>query len=112
MPPLLPKLVATDHHHVTREIPLTHFPIRLGRRHGADIQLGDRWASRDHCEIDWVDNALQIRDLGSKHGTYVNGRSVVVCQLHPGDAVDVGLSRFVVQFEPQAAGAAVALASR
>ena len=110
MPASLPKLIATDPHHVTSEIPLTHFPIRLGRRHGADIQLGDRWASRDHCEIDWVGDALQIRDLGSKHGTYVNGRAVTVCQLQPGDAVDVGLSRFVVQFEN--ATAAVALASR
>ena len=102
--PALIKLISTDA--VDREIPLDAFPLRLGRTGKADICIDDRWVSRVHCEIDLEDQVLVIRDLGSKHGTYVNGRSVRRAELRAGDEVSLGLTRFVIRCEagPSAGG--------
>ena len=82
---------------VADEIPLKHFPLRLGRSDDADVCVDDRWVSREHCQIDRSDGELMVRDLGSKHGTFVNGRAVTLAELRPGDELSVGLSRFVVR---------------
>jgi len=99
---LAAKLIAQDLFTSSHEIALTEFPLHLGRGAEADVQVGDRWVSRDHCEIDCVDDVLLVRDLGSKHGTFVNGRSVLEAELRPGDLLNIGISRFVVQYEPTA----------
>jgi pSer/pThr/pTyr-binding forkhead associated (FHA) protein len=91
------KLIVTGSTAGHREIPLFEFPTRLGRSPAADICVDDRWVSRDHCEIDCENQSLVVRDLGSKHGTYVNGRPVTYVQLHSGDELSVGLSRFLVE---------------
>jgi pSer/pThr/pTyr-binding forkhead associated (FHA) protein len=92
------KLIAKNVVGANREISLTAFPLRLGRRADADVCIDDRWVSRDHCEIDRVDGVLFVRDLGSKHGTYVNGRAVAEAPLKSGDTLSIGLSRFLVQY--------------
>lgn len=102
------KLIPAGTPLIPHEIVLADFPVRLGRRAGAGVFVPDRWVSRDHCEIVWVDDVLTVRDLGSKHGTYVNGHAVTECELHPGDELSVGLSRFVIQYEPQSAIAELA----
>jgi pSer/pThr/pTyr-binding forkhead associated (FHA) protein len=91
------KLIAKNLDAPGPEIPLTAFPFRLGRRNGADVCVDDRWVSRDHCEIVRLDGVLLVRDLGSKHGTYVNGRPIVEAELHSGDMLSIGLSRVLVQ---------------
>jgi pSer/pThr/pTyr-binding forkhead associated (FHA) protein len=91
------KLIVTGSAASRREIPLFEFPSRVGRSPAADICVDDRWVSRDHCEIDCENQSLVVRDLGSKHGTYVNGQPITYVQLHSGDELSVGLSRFVVE---------------
>jgi len=93
------KLIARDPLAPFDEIPLSHFPLRLGRSAEADIPIEDRWVSREHCEIDRVDGVLVVRDLGSKHGTYVNGHAVTTAPLNPGDELSIGLSKFVVEYD-------------
>lgn len=93
------KLISKDPLFSFHEIELVDLPLRLGRGPDADVQLGDRWVSREHCEIDSADEALVVRDLGSKHGTFVNGRSVMEAELHPGDELNIGLTRFVVEYQ-------------
>lgn len=93
------KLVATDSDVPCREISLTDFPRRLGRGTEADVCVEDRWVSRDHCEIDLIDDILMVRDLDSKHGTFVNGCSITHAELKPGDVLNIGLSKFQVQYE-------------
>ena len=97
------KLIATGPVTTSREIPLECFPLRLGRALDADVCVEDRWVSRDHCEIDRVDQALVVRDLNSKHGTYVNGHPVREIALKPGDLLNIGLSKFLVQYEHEPA---------
>jgi pSer/pThr/pTyr-binding forkhead associated (FHA) protein len=101
------KLIARDALVPPREIALTEFPIRLGRSAEADICIEDRWVSREHCEIECVDQVLRVRDLGSKHGTFVNGRAVSAAVLKPGDQLSVGLSVFLVQYEYESAATEV-----
>lgn len=93
------KLISKDPLFSFHEIELVDLPVRLGRGPDADVQLGDRWVSREHCEIVSADDALVVRDLGSKHGTFVNGRSVLEAELHPGDELNIGLTRFVVEYQ-------------
>ncbi len=91
------KLIVTESGAACHEIPLCDFPLRLGRSPSADVCIDDRWVSRYHCEIDYEKNALTVRDLGSKHGTYLNGQPVKQARLRPGDELSLGLSRFIVQ---------------
>lgn len=96
---LAAKLIAKDPLVSCREIVLTNFPLRLGRGSETDVSVGDRWVSREHCEIDCIDDVLLVRDLGSKHGTFVNGRSVLEAELKPGDLLNIGITRFVVEYD-------------
>ncbi len=40
-----------------------------------------------------------VRDLGSRHGTFVNGRSISECKLLPGDRLCLGLTHFVAEYQ-------------
>lgn len=71
------KLISKDSFSSGREILLTEFPIRIGRAVDSDVVVGDRWVSREHCEIECDDVQLVIRDLDSKYGTFINGEKSV-----------------------------------
>lgn len=58
------------------EIPLRTFSVVIGRSAEAGVCLNDCWVSRRHCEIDVVGGTLVVRDLKSRHGTFVNGHAV------------------------------------
>lgn len=73
-------------------------PVVIGRSDAVDIRVDCRWASRRHCEIDHIDGSFVLRDLGSRHGTIVNGETVHQITLNPGDEIGVGLHRFIVQW--------------
>ncbi len=73
------------------------FPVVIGRADDAAIVLDDRWVSRRHCQVEHREDRYILRDLGSKHGTFVNGTKVSEVVLALGDQIDVGLSSFVVK---------------
>jgi pSer/pThr/pTyr-binding forkhead associated (FHA) protein len=85
------------------EILLNELPLVIGRGEDCLICLDDRWVSRRHCEIVASAGYLVVRDLGSKYGTFVNGRQVREIRLSPGDMLSVGLSNFIARYEPQTA---------
>ncbi len=83
----------------------------VGRAPICDLRLpsgADHWTvSRLHCLLDLDPPEIRIRDLGSRNGTFVNGRligqrdpvkpiedAVLLRQpeflLHPGDEIEVG----------------------
>ncbi len=69
----------------------------LGRSSEADLQLVDGKVSRQHCRFTAKRGKLEVEDLGSHNGTFVNGeRLKAPRQLAPGDEVAVGDSLFVV----------------
>jgi len=84
-------------------------PMMLGRSLESEIRLEDPWVSRRHCRIDQVDAAVVVRDLGSTHGTFVNGCQVVEAVLEPGDKLSVGMSSFVVHYDGETATVAAGM---
>ena len=50
------------------------------------------------ASVDVHDGGVVLRDLGSKHGTFVNETPIDAAEVQPGDEIRVGLSRFVVRF--------------
>jgi pSer/pThr/pTyr-binding forkhead associated (FHA) protein len=74
-------------------------PATVGRGAAADVQVFDAWVSRLHCRIDAFDGDLVVRDLGSRHGTLVNGRHVAEHVLSPGDEIVLGTTRLQITRE-------------
>jgi pSer/pThr/pTyr-binding forkhead associated (FHA) protein len=72
------------------ELTLGERPITIGRNPDSDIILMDEKASRIHCGIRLWDGEYYLKDLKSRNGTYVNGRSVEVATLKPGDQIRIG----------------------
>ena len=63
----------------------------IGRSTGADFILDAALVSRVHCQLLALgDGELEVRDLESTNGTYVNGNRVERARLSPGDKVQVG----------------------
>jgi hypothetical protein len=71
-----------------------------GRSSDADLVLADDTVSRKHARIYSARGALWLRDLGSRNGTLVNGRSVAHHRLRPGDRVTIGASLLRVDVVP------------
>ena len=67
-------------------------PVTIGREEGNQIQLNDRRVSRNHIKIYESDNVVLMTDLQSTNGTKVNGETIRVWHLRPGDLVTVGRS--------------------
>lgn len=65
--------------------------VTLGRSPLARFRLDDRAISRFHCALVVATDGCRVRDLDSRHGTYVNGERVVRSRvLAPGDRLRVG----------------------
>ena len=63
----------------------------IGRSTGADFIPDAALVSRVHCQLLALgDGELEVRDLESTNGTYVNGNRVERARLAPGDKVQVG----------------------
>ena len=63
----------------------------IGRSIGADFILDAALVSRVHCQFLVLrDGELEVKDLESTNGTYVNGERVERAQLAPGDRLRVG----------------------
>jgi DNA-binding SARP family transcriptional activator len=65
--------------------------VTIGRAPGNDVVLGDPLVSGTHAALERVGHAWSIRDLGSRNGTWVNGRRLVGERvLGPADEVRFG----------------------
>jgi len=63
----------------------------LGRATGADFSVDGALVSRVHCRlIATAGGGLEVRDLHSTNGTFVNGKRVETAQLESGDRIQIG----------------------
>jgi pSer/pThr/pTyr-binding forkhead associated (FHA) protein len=63
----------------------------IGRAAGADFIVDAALVSRVHCRLTALaDGQLEVRDLDSTNGTFVNGSRVAVTKLASGDKLQVG----------------------
>jgi pSer/pThr/pTyr-binding forkhead associated (FHA) protein len=68
----------------------------VGRATRADFIVDAALVSRIHCRITAADDKLEVVDLKSTNGTYVNGRRVQRAELQSGDRLRVGRVELVV----------------
>lgn len=63
----------------------------IGRAAGADFIVDAALVSRVHCRLTVLANGqLEVRDLDSTNGTFVNGSRVEAVRLASGDKLQVG----------------------
>jgi pSer/pThr/pTyr-binding forkhead associated (FHA) protein len=68
----------------------------VGRATRADFIVDAALVSRIHCRITAADDKLEVVDLKSTNGTYVNGKRVQRAELQTGDRLRVGRVELVV----------------
>jgi len=70
--------------------------VVVGRHEDANIVLAYTDVSRRHAEFDTRGDAVVVRDLGSRSGTFVNGIRITETRLSPGDVVRIGAVRLTL----------------
>ena len=68
----------------------------FGRDPSCDVQLLDRGLSRTHVLVANDGDSVQLSDLGSSNGTFVNGRRVRSVYLSPGDIINIGAAEIEI----------------
>jgi pSer/pThr/pTyr-binding forkhead associated (FHA) protein len=62
----------------------------IGRTTGADFILDAALVSRLHCRLSATEPCVEVVDLDSTNGTFVNGERVTRAAIKPGDRLRVG----------------------
>ncbi len=69
----------------------------IGRSSGAEFIVDAALVSRLHCQLTAGATALEVVDLDSTNGTFVNGARVQRATLKEGDRLGVGRVELVVE---------------
>jgi pSer/pThr/pTyr-binding forkhead associated (FHA) protein len=95
--------VVESRHDVSQE-------MSMGRENAA-ITLQDGEVSRRHAVVRPVEGGIEIQDLGSTNGTWVNERRISApTVVRPGDVLRLGRTKFSVELDAVAAGPQAAAA--
>lgn len=78
-------------------IELKRSVLLIGRHPECDVRINLTSISRRHCCLAQVDDTMIVRDLGSRHGVWVNGRRVEEKVLKAGDQLAIGPKLFKVR---------------
>jgi pSer/pThr/pTyr-binding forkhead associated (FHA) protein len=71
----------------------------IGRGGRADFIVDRSLVSRLHCRLTAGDEILEVQDLASTNGTFVNGKRVLRAQIAGGDRLRVGRIELTVERE-------------
>src|SRR5579864_9312263 len=96
-----PRLVAIAGPLAETTVPLEESEVTIGRGTSNQVCISDRVLSRQHCAIKHENKSYVIRDLGSRHGTLVNGIPIQQQILNHGDQISLGSSVFVFQLREE-----------
>ncbi len=91
-------LLSVNGRTVELDIVQGHAPRIVGRSSDAGVPLADPEASRQHAAFQAAGGALYVTDLGSRNGTFLNGKRLASegIELKVGDHVDVGNTRIEI----------------
>ena len=78
-----------------QEYPIVNTAV-IGRSKECDISLSLVHLSRRHAQLTVTGKGLEIKDLQSSNGTFVNGKRIESTILHPGDELSFDTLRFRV----------------
>ncbi|HWE39034.1 MAG TPA: FHA domain-containing protein [Isosphaeraceae bacterium] len=88
-------------------IPLVGPVFKVGRNPDCHLRPQSEQVSREHAEFAVGPDQVTLRDLGSRNGTFVNGKSLSgTVALQNGDLVQIGHLTFAVSIQGAAAAAA------
>jgi pSer/pThr/pTyr-binding forkhead associated (FHA) protein len=74
----------------------------IGRRGDCDLRIPLPMVSRQHCQLSRNSDSMELRDLESRCGTFVNDRRVEdAIALKAGDYIRIGPLTFVCQIDGQ-----------
>ncbi len=74
--------------------------VTLGRSN-ADIIVNDPLSSRLHCAIEFSEECVLLRDLGSTNGTLIDDRPVHMAEIADGSTFQIGKHKFQLQVESE-----------
>jgi len=74
--------------------------LSIGRQAACDLRLAESTVSRRHALVRREGDRVELVDLDSRHGTFVNGLPVGERTLEDGDRVVIGGSTFLVRLQP------------
>ena len=69
----------------------------LGRGPNNDFQLEHPTVSTLHCEVICQEGAVLVRDCGSTNGTFINGQLIKEGRLNPGETLQLGDVKMVLE---------------
>lgn len=98
----MPRMIVSIDSVVIKEVELTKERTTLGRRPYNDIVIDNLAVSGEHAVIHMTDDGVEIEDVGSTNGTYVNAKAVTRQELRSGDIVEVG--KYKIRFLQEAEG--------
>lgn len=78
--------------------------IKVGKMSSAHLPLDGEGVSRMHAYIQEDCGRIYISDLGSAHGTHVNGQRVNKARLEDGDVIKLGEVKITVELKDEKTG--------
>lgn len=98
----MPKMIVSIDGVVIKEVQLTQERTTLGRRPYNDIVIDNLAVSGEHAVLHMHEGAVEIEDLDSTNGTYVNAKAVQREPLRSGDIVEIG--KYKIRFLNETTG--------
>jgi len=83
----------------TKTIPLPSEVVTIGRRRECDLWIPVENVSKKHCQIYLENNTLNVRDLDSLNGIFINGIKVIEKVIKAGDCLEIGPVSFIIQVD-------------
>ncbi len=91
-------LVTLEIKHTGQKIPVLFWENSIGRSRGSDIVIADSTVSRDHCVLLRRAEGWFVSDIGSKSGTFINGKETLVREkVLIDDEITVGTTTMVLK---------------
>jgi hypothetical protein len=94
---VVPRLFVVSGVEAGRRVEMEAGILRAGRSGESDLMLADVAVSKLHFEIEQTDEGFTLRDLGSSHGTRLNGRPVKEAALFDLDRIQAGDTEMVFE---------------
>ena len=79
--------------------PLSSDVTVIGRKRNCNLRIPLESVSRRHCQLTREGDQLKLQDLGSRNGTFLNGKQVETSGVNAGDVIKVGPLVFTVQVD-------------
>lgn len=89
--PRAPRLIVVEPSGARQEVSVTASPFRIGRQTGNELLLRDSRISRQQAQLVSENGGWVVEDMGSRHGTFLNGEKVLRQELKAQDRIDFGI---------------------